>query len=243
MIRNVLILEDKQCHREALCKILSELEKDIVIFEAENVEEAFQITMKKHIHLFLIDIILCPEQQGDVEGLLFAQKIREIQTYQFTPIIFVTSLEDPKLYSYSHLHCWGYIEKPFDVEKVKQTIMEALKFPIDDDMERSVYFRKNGIIFAKKVKDIIYIENERRKIIIHCKDDVLDIPYKTCDEILEELDSKIFIRCSRFAIINKAYIEKIDYTNRYIKLKYIDNPVEIGIAMKNKIRESVEQNN
>ncbi len=234
--RNVLILEDKKSHREALYKIITDLAQNITIYTASNVHSAYQIAMENHIHLFLLDIILCPEKPGDVMGLRFAQEIREIKKYQFTPLIFITSLEDPKLYSYSKLHCFGYIEKPFSVEQVRKSVLKALEFPVEDDTERFVYFRKDGIVYAKCIKDIIYIENARRKVIIHCKNDVLEIPYKTCEELMNEMDSKYFVQCSRYTIINKRYIEEIDYTNRYIKLKHVKAPVEIGVIMKNKLK-------
>lgn len=240
MKRNILILEDNINHREALYRIVSELAQDIMIYMASNVHKAYQIAMENHIHLFLVDIILCPDIPGDVLGLSFAQEIREIKKYQFTPIVFITSLEDPKLYSYSQLHCFKYIEKPFSVEQVRRTVAKALEFPTIDEEERFVYFRKDGIIYAKCIKDIIYIENGRRRVVIHCRNDILEIPYKTCDEILREMDSKRFIQCSRYVIINRKYIEEIDYTNRYIKLKYIDAPIEIGVTMKNKFKQKIE---
>lgn len=237
MIRNILILEDKKEHRDALEKIVSSIAEDIATYTAADVQRAYQISMENHIHLFLVDIILCPEKPGDVLGLRFAQEIREIKKYQFTPLVFITSLEDPKLYSYSQLHCFGYIEKPFSPVQVKKTILKALEFPIEDDVERFAYFRKDGIVYAKCIKEIIYIENARRKVVIHCKDDILEIPYKTCDEILKEIDSASFVQCSRYVIVNKNYIEEIDYANRYVKLKNIKSPIEIGITMKNRLKE------
>ena len=240
MLRNVLIIEDKKSHMDALCKIISELNKDIIIYTAFNAERAYQISMEYHIHLFLVDIILQPEKPGDVLGLSFAREIREIKKYRFTPLIFVTSLEDPKLYSYSQLHCFGYIEKPYDVEQVKKLVSRALEFPVEDDDERYVYFRKDGIVYSKCIKEIIYIENSRRKVVIHCKNDVLEIPYKTCDEILKEVDSGQFVQCSRYTIINKKYVEEIDYTNRYLKLSGIGELIEIGVIMKKQFRNIME---
>lgn len=242
MKRNVLILEDKAEHMEALNKIVSGLAQDTKIFTASDVRTAYQIIMENHIHLFLVDIILCPERTGDVMGLQFAQETRKIKKYQFTPIIFITSLEDPKLYSYSQLHCYGYIEKPFSPDKVRKMVMKALEFPVEDDEERFVYFRKDGIVYAKQICDIVYIENIRRKVVVHCKNDILVIPYKTSEEILREMDSELFIQCSRYAIVNKRYIEEIDYVNRYIKLKYINEPVEIGAIMKNRLKEKLGEN-
>lgn len=239
MRRNVLILEDKKSHRENICRIISGLNLDIKVYAAADIRNAYQISMENHIHLFVVDIILCPENPGDVQGLEFAQEIREVKKYQFTPLIFITSLEDPQLYSYSELQCFNYIEKPFDTDQVKKMVLKALQFPIVDDAERPLYFRKDGIVYAKNKKDIIYIENMRRKIVIHCVNDVLEIPYKTCDQIIKEADTDLFIRCSRYTIVNRNFIEHIDYANRYVKLRGIDKQIEIGITMKNRFKDKL----
>lgn len=239
MIRNILILEDKKPHMDALYKIVSDIKKNLLVLTATTEREAFQISMEHRIHLFLVDIILHPDKPGDVGGLRFAREIRGVEKYRFTPLIFITSLEDPKLYSYSQLHCFGYIEKPFHTPQVQEIISKALEFPVKDENQRFIYFRKDGIVYSKNIKEIIYIENSKRKVTVYCKYDTMEIPYKTCDEILEELDSENFIQCSRYAIINKRYIEKIDYTNRYIKLKEIDEPVEIGAILKKKFKDKM----
>ena len=240
MKKNILIVEDKEAHRVALHKIVNSVSEDVVVYEAEDVHTAYHISMSKHIHLFLLDIILCPQMQGDTMGLDFAREIRKVKKYQFTPIVFITSLEDPKLYTYSRLHCWRYIEKPFNPQIVKETILEALEVPIEDDKERSVHFRKDGIIYAVKVGDIIYIENKRRKIIIHCKDEILEIPYKTCEEIIRELDSKKFVQCSRQMIVNKSYINQIDFPNRYLKLRHVDRLIDISVSFKKRLKDELE---
>lgn len=233
-------MEDKESHRVALRKIVTGLSKDIEVYEAEDIRTAYRIAMIEHIHLFLLDIILCPQMPGDTMGLDFAREIRKVKKYHFTPIIFITSLEDPKLYTYNHLHCWRYIEKPFDPKIVKETILEALEVPVEDDKDRSVYFRKDGIIYAVQVEDIIYIENKRRKIIIHCKNEILEIPYKTCEEITKELDSKKFVQCSRHMIVNKSYIKQIDYPNRYLKLRHVDELIDISVSFKNRLKDELE---
>lgn len=236
MKRRILVVEDCKIHRDALCKILENLQENIEIFCASDDSEAYTIAMRQHIHLFLIDIILYPGKTGDASGLRFVQEIRGVKKYRFTPVIFITSLEDPRLYSYSQLHCFSYVEKPFQEEHIRKTVTEALTFPIREDEERYVYFRKDGIVYSQYIKDILYIENRQRKLVIHSMKNELTIPYKTCEEIMCELDSEAFVRCSRYTIINQQYIEQIDFPNRYIKLRHVKQPIEIGIMMKNRLK-------
>ncbi len=240
MIQKILIIEDNKIHMDTLKKIIEDLSGDLQIYCASNVKDAYQIALEEHIHLFIVDIILNVKKPGDISGLNFAREIREISKYKFTPLVFITSLEDPKLYSYSRLHCFSYIEKPFSVSRVCDTVSNALEFPLNENTQKCIYFRKDRIVYSVCIKDIVYIEISRRKIIIHCIHDDLEIPYITCEEILRELDSNSFIQCSRYCIVNRKYIEQIDYTNRYIKLKNIENPIEIGVIMKKTFRYRME---
>lgn len=240
MTRNVLIVEDKQNHMDAINKIVSELDEPIMIFTACNLQEAYSIVSLHHIHLFLLDIILDTSKAGDVSGLDFARELRENKKYEFTPIIFITTLEDPQLYSYSQLHCFGYIEKPFDPKQIRPLIKKALNFPIDSSDNKNLYFRKDGIIYSVHTNDIVYIENSRRLLKIHCIQDDLEVSYKTVAEILEELDSPAFVQCSRYVIVNRNYIEKIDFTNRYVKLRGVSENIEIGIIMRKQFRDKIE---
>lgn len=240
MPQKILIVEDNKAHIQVLNNIILKLHKNIQVYIAFDVKTAYQLALENHIHLFLIDIILDTKKPGDISGLNFVKEIREINKYKFTPLVFITSLEDPKLYSYSQLHCYAYIEKPFNVARVRDIILDALEYPVKENNDKYVYFRKDGIVYSKYIRDIIYIENSRRKIKIFCVNDELEIPYKTSEDILRELDSDLFVQCSRYCIINKRYIEQIDYANRFIKLKHIDKPVEIGVIMQKAFKKRLE---
>ena len=235
-MKKILIIEDNPIHAQVLVDILRDLDQSLQVYVTERVDKAYQFAMESTINLFLIDIILDPDVQGDVSGLTFAESIRIIPKYSFTPIIFITSLEDPKLHAYKDLRCYGYIEKPFEPAKVQEMISMALEFPEATEEDRNVYFRKDGIIYCFKKNDIVYVESSRRKVIIHTINDELTIPYKTTEQILEALNSRNFIQCSRYAIINKKYVKSIDYVNRFVRLKGVDREIEIGVSMKKRFR-------
>lgn len=90
MLQKVLIIEDNKAHVEALCKIIRDLQRDMQVYRACNAGEAFRTELEHYIR--------------------FAKEVRGISKYCFIPLLFITSLEDPKLHSYSQLHCFGYIE-------------------------------------------------------------------------------------------------------------------------------------
>lgn len=236
MIKNVLIIEDKEPHMKALHRILEEI-PNVKVFEAHNIAEAYCVLSFSQIHLFMVDIILDTDEVDDVSGLNFVRELRNNKNYKFTPVIFVTSLEDPKLLSYSELHCYGYVEKPFDKKMVHQLVCEALEFPVKVEEDKNLYFRKDGIIYSVNSKELVYIEVQNRELTIYTVNDKLVLPYKTLSKVTRELDGTIFIRCSKYVVFNKNYVEYVDISNRYIQLKGRKDSIEIGRAYTKEMKE------
>ena len=229
-----MIIEDNEKSMEMLVKIVRNVDDSLLVKCAKDVDGAYAAAMEYDIDLFLVDIILNPKDSGDVSGIKFADNIRKIKKYQYTPIVIITSLEDPKLYAYSDIHCYSYVEKAYDADRVSRIIREALNSPKRKVVNNNIFFRKEGILYKKRISEIVYIENSRNKRIIHSVNDDLELPYKPCKAILEELNSNKFVQCSRYAIVNKDYIESIDTVNRFVKLKGRKEQVEIGVILKNK---------
>lgn len=195
--------------------------------------------MERTIDLFLVDIILDTSHPGDASGLKFVENIRRIEHYSFTPIIFITSLEDARSYTYENLHCYSFIEKPFDVNRVKLSVEQCLRFPGNAPNTKTLYFRRDGIILAVERDEIVYAESIDHIMHIHTKQgDVLKIPYITIKKLLEETDSLDMIQCSRNTIINKNFVQNVDIPNRIIQLKGDFGRVEIGIMFKKSVKGS-----
>ncbi len=128
-MRKVLILEDNEHILYAMEKLAKEVDDKLIIYTYSNARDAYEGMLKHKMDLFILDIILDTKVPGDVSGLYFAESVRKIREYKFTPLIFVTSLNDSKFVSYEDFHCYSFIEKPFDPVRVKNTIKECLQFP------------------------------------------------------------------------------------------------------------------
>lgn len=238
-MKTILILEDNAREMERLVKIVTKIELETTIECASTLEQAYHIAMENTIDLFLLDIILEPRYSGDVSGVRFADNIRSVSKYRFTPIIFITSMEDPSLYAYSDIRCYCYIEKPYDAERIGQVVREALTFQADDSYMQKMYFRSEGILCRMRKDEIIYIEVSRQGRIFHTTSGECFLPYKPCRDILLELGSKNFVQCSRYTIVNKDYIKSMDTVNRYISLKGTEDVLEIGIIYKKRFVRNV----
>lgn len=226
---SVLILEDNRQILNVLEELVMSVAEDEKVYATDNVGEAYKIAMETSIDVFLLDIILYTDKKGDTSGMQYAQSMRKLERYRFTPIIFITSLEDPEMYALRDLHAFGYIEKPFAPSQVKNLLRDALHFKTQKETDAMMFFRKDGILYPVKCNRVIYMELIKRKICIHMKNgDVLSIPYKSFREIMEEANYEKFVQCSRNCVINIDYIKNIDKTNRFITLEGTKTAVEMG---------------
>lgn len=234
-MKTILILEDNARELERLVKIVSNMELELTIECASGLDEAYRIAMETTIDLFLLDIILQPRYAGDVSGVRFADNIRSVDRYRFTPIIFTTSLEDPELYAFSDIRCYSYIEKPYDADKICAVVRDALHMRTEAFPMENIYYKSDGILYKMRKDEIIYIEISRKGRTFHTVSGDFFLSYKSCKEVLSELGSVNFVQCNRYTIVNKRYINFIDMVNRYISLEHCSELLEIGTTYKKSV--------
>lgn len=232
MKRNVLIIEDNKACREALAELTRKCDTVGAVFCVDNSADAYKYAMEEEIDLFLVDIVLDGEDAHDVSGIVIVDKLRKMKRYEFTPVIFITSLVDEAMNAFHNLHCFDYIEKPFDLEKVRKIIEAALKAPLSDDREKEVfYYRKDGVLYALNVDRVIYLETSLRNVTIYTLDETVELNYMSLKQLMEELPRKYFIQCCRNVVVNRLFIEYADKANQLVRLKN-GKMVKIGGKMK-----------
>lgn len=97
-------------------------------------------------------------------------------------------------------------------------------------------FRKDGILYPIKIKNIVYMEIVNHIMYIHMSGgSVLDIPYVTCKQVLSDDDSGLLIQCSRSIIVNREYVMAVDLPNQFIIFKDNHGRVDIGKTFKKKM--------
>lgn len=237
-LKKILILEDNAIAIEHLKVLIAELEVKCDVYATHDLQEAYQYIFENTIDLFIIDIILDTSRPGDTSGLKFVDNLRKIGKYEFTPVIFVTSLEDSKLYTYEKLQCYRFIEKPFDSILVRKTVEKCLRFPSKEREKKTLYFRKEGIVLAVEVETIVYVECINHIMHIHLDNgEILRIPYVTLKKLLNDTTEYDIIQCSRNTLVNRTFIQNVDNTNRFIQLKNNHGMLEIGVMFRKYIKE------
>lgn len=126
MQKRVLIVNE-DCHfRDELAKMVHEVKPDSIVWEASDSADAYQCAMEHTIDVFIVDVVLDTGQRGDVSGLIFIKNIRNYNKYYFTPVIVITYAEDSTNYLYHEMHCFDYIERPYDSARVRSALKSAL---------------------------------------------------------------------------------------------------------------------
>lgn len=230
MRKTVLIVEDDQEQLNVLKQLVLTVNGNTEVCLADNVTEAYRLLMEKTVDVFLVDIILDSSKPCDASGVRLVERLRQIPKYMFTPVIFITSMEDPSMYAYRGLNCSDYIEKPYDPVQVMKQVERALHYTTEREKDTTLSFKKDSIFYPVKLKEIVYMESLNHVMYIHLSNGtVLDIPYKTCKCVLKEEDTTgTLVQCARGMLVNRNYVQGIDTTNRFLMLKGSYGMVNIG---------------
>ena len=241
-VKKILILEDNAATAITIGKIVLSVENEAKIYTFDTLKGVYDLILNEDIQLFIVDIILNSADTTDVSGLQFVEKLRTLPQYEFVPVILVTALYDPKLYAYSSLHVYEYVEKPFDPVQVGQVIESALRFPSPAKQEeKKFHFKQDGMFYVIEYADILYIENYLHKIHIHLKNGKeLTGGYRSCEHIVEEVNGSSLVQCSRRMFVNTAFIESVNWKQNTIRLKNTDADIRIGSTYKKTIREVLD---
>lgn len=236
-MKKILIVEDNDMAAERLERIIKDVSCAIETARAASFEEARAFLVKEAFTLFIVDIILDTTDPNDASGLDFIMFLRRMKQYEFAPVIITTSLADPKLYAYDSLHCYQYLEKPFDGEKAREIIGKALQMPQRTDDDLCIHLRDEHTILAQKINEIIYLYYKDRKLVLKSVNGVSRFYYKSIAEVKRQLFSNDFVQCNRNTLLNRNYIWKVDNSNNKVILKDNYGEFAIGVTYRRKLYE------
>ncbi|MFL0197233.1 LytR/AlgR family response regulator transcription factor [Clostridium sp. WILCCON 0269] len=209
---NILVLEDDPIQRKILVEIIQKIDKHFIVYEADNEKEGLEIADKKEISLFYVDISL-----KNSSGLDFAKKIRKINKYRLTWIVFITTYVKHMLEAFKEIHCYDYIMKPYEKEKVNEVTLTLLanNKPADTQLiveKKYIVFNIRGILLKLCVDDIIFIEVYLRTFIIHAKTGKYEAKNTSLRKIKEQMKYFNFIQVHKSYIVNLKLVKFIDKT-------------------------------
>lgn len=236
---NILIVEDDPNIQKLLSSSICEVNDTTKIYMSDSSLGALKIAKENLIDIFLLDI-----QLTDYKGTELAKELREMEQYRYTPMIFVTALANEELYAYREIKCYSFLIKPFTKKEVKQAISEAIDYRNHFSKKpKTIRIEQKSHIFEYNLKDIIYIESFRKKMVLHLQTNqngvtTEEISGYTLKGMLELINDDEFIQCHKSYLINKRYIVQISKVEEQIVLKNVEQSIPIG----NKYRDQLMGN-
>lgn len=231
---NFLLLEDELIIAKWIEKVIRSLISDVKIFISDNEDEALKIILDNNIDVFLLDINV---KRGS--GYSFAQKVRNINRYILTPLIFITALDQKEMEAYRNIHCYSYIVKPFTKEKVAKVLSEIIKS--NKKLVEKIEIKQKKFTYVLNIDEILYFESQVKNILIKkVNGKKQQIKNHTLSSLEEELFQKGFVKCHRSFIVNRTYIKSISSTNNEIVLYNDDEIIPISKTYKKNLREIIK---
>lgn len=207
----IAICDDEQPIREYLKKLTGKCTDAEVQVFADGEE---LLSAGTAYDIILLDISLNQGQDSRLNGMEVAKKIREKSN---GIIIFVTALKEYVFEGYD-VGAFHYLLKPVDEEKFMEVMNKAIRQVKREKNDEPLIIRMDGDYIKIPVNDIIYAENEARKIILHTKNMKQETYhfYEKMDVLERELGDSFF-RSHRGFLVNLKEI--VQYDNANIELK------------------------
>lgn len=214
----VLVVDDEEGIRLLLRKIIEKNEGFEIVSECESMSEAI-----KQFTKFKPDVVFLDIEIKEESGLTCAQVISDINPK--TKIIFATAHTEymPEAFE---VYAYDYIVKPFNIERVNQTL-ERVKMlnhtqgkesidkivKYEKGLEKLLVKGKESMSFVD-IKDILIVQRENNMTMIYTSQEIFSTSASLAD-IEAKLDTDRFIRSHKSYIINLTQVIKIEPYGRW----------------------------
>jgi two-component system LytT family response regulator/two-component system response regulator LytT len=238
---SVLIADDEAPARRELKRLLQEDSSLVLVGEAQNGLEAYELAMQLRPQIIFLDI-----QMPALTGVETAQRFLASQYHPL--IVFVTAYDEFAVKAFE-LHAIDYILKPVHKQRfamVLERIHEQLKEE-DPQEERSRLLRlvqslketssvswislyQGEKIIPIRTDQIIYAEAFGRSCKVMTKEGLYCTAYRM-HELQAILPSVHFFLCHRSYLINLEYLESVELwvnSTYRLKMKYCDTLIPVS---------------
>ncbi len=215
-----IIVDDEVLARKRIRNLLKEDAEVAVIAECINGKQALAAILARKPELIFLDI-----QMPDLDGFGVLNKL-PLQDRPF--IIFVTAHNHFALKAFEY-HALDYLLKPFRNQRfaeslayAKNHLRQRSKAQFSDKLldfiqeEQSatpattIEVKVHNSRLALKAQDICFVRADGNYVRIYVEDDYY-LQRLTLQEIEQNLDPQQFIRVHRSIIVNRFFVEAIDY--------------------------------
>lgn len=153
------------------------------------------------------DIVFLDIQLPEMNGVDIGGYIRDKLKNEVVQIAYISAREEyaMELFDYRPIN---FLVKPITYEKIRKVID---KYLVISEQDNHIFTYKKGYEFFKiPMSDILYFENNNRKVRIVTKDSV-DEFYDSMENIYSVVKLNKFLFIHKSTIVNYRYIKKLSY--------------------------------
>lgn len=223
--RNVLILDDDVQFIHEITNDIKNTLTDIEVHICKSLDSAKYISGSVGIDLFIV-----AAKVGEECGIDFILYLRESTQYSLAWVILV-STEDSFLWqAYRELHCYQYVVKPCNFEKLIGEIGRVLKYRIVLRSSANVQLHINSREYDCKLDadTIKYVEINQKQLRIVTIGNQYRLHRYPLSKIMKQLPQEDFLQCHRSYIVNKSLVKTILYSMGKPFLLIDDESIPVG---------------
>jgi DNA-binding LytR/AlgR family response regulator len=200
-----------------------------VFFAGEELHK--KMSAGAHYDLIFLDIEF---REGEINGVEIGRLIRDVHKNHLVSIVYI-SWEIQYAFQLFKVYPLDFLIKPLEYEKLEGIARKYLE--IARRNSQVFIYKKGRDTFNVQMKDIVYFENNDRKVIIHFADGKIDEFYGALKDIYEKQ-----LKCVNFLFIHNSYIVNYDYVRalkpNQILLADSDESLPISQSRKNAVKDA-----
>ena len=155
------------------------------------------------------DVVFMDIEMGEMDGFETVKRYK--QNNSDALIVFLTTHVELSRRGYM-VNAFRYIDKKFIVDELEEALSAIDELPKKDHVV--VFHVVNMAEMHIRAKDILFIETDKRNIIVHTMERDY-ISNRSLEEVEEELKDCGFFRCHKSYLVNLERVRKIDRLYAY----------------------------
>jgi len=196
---HIAICDDEQSAIDIIIDYLSIYRAPFSVLAFNSAESLYEHIDNKNQR---IDILICDILLDNHNGIDVSEIVK--QKSPWTQIIFISAYLSNRIDVYRVAHVY-FIPKPIKRELLFDALEKAAGY-LDTKRKNSILIRVSKSSKRILLDDIVFIEQWRRILHIHTKDEKYSV-YLKLDELMEQLDKRFF-RCHQSYVVNFDYVLK-----------------------------------
>ncbi len=225
----VVIVEDSRLARNELKELMKSHKQLILVGEAANVDDGFELIQKEQPDVLFLDINM-PEKNGfellemldEVPITIFTTAYDEyaIQSFEYNTLDYLLKPISDERFSIAVQKLMNNLEKEQTSEETEEKVFNVEKQIFIKDGEKCWLVKIKNITMFEIVGNYTRVFFENNKALI----------YKSLTQIENKLPQDVFFRANRQQIINISHVKKVvSWFNGKLKIEMISGEeVEIS---------------